>query len=382
MGLDTVSYCLLCEELGRADSSVRGIVSVSNGLFGKTVAKWGTRGAEARAAAPARDRRGARLLRAHRAGLRLRPGGARDARRARRRRLGADRLEDLHHARLVGGDRARLRAHRRRGPERDHVLRRPDRRGGLRGAADRRASSGCARRTRPSSSSTACACRTPSGLGDEGDGLQGRDVGARQRPHLARRRLRRDRAGLPRRVRRLREGAATQFGRPIARFQLVQELLADIARRDRGGAPARPGAPRRSPTRAAPTPSRRRSRSTTRARRPCAPRTPPCRCTAATATWTNTPSAKYLRDARVTTLYEGTSQIQKLIIGRALTGRERIRLRRQECPKPSSSPPSARRSGAPRKGSLVDVRPDDLSRSRSATRSSRCRSSTRARSST
>ena len=41
-GLDSVSYCLLCEELGRADSSVRGIVSVSNGLFGKTVAKWGT----------------------------------------------------------------------------------------------------------------------------------------------------------------------------------------------------------------------------------------------------------------------------------------------------------------------------------------------------
>jgi alkylation response protein AidB-like acyl-CoA dehydrogenase len=27
-----------------------------------------------------------------------------------------------------------------------------------------------------------------------------------------------------------------------------------------------------------------------------------------------------LRDARVTTLYEGTSQIQKLIIGRQLTG--------------------------------------------------------------
>jgi len=32
------------------------------------------------------------------------------------------------------------------------------------------------------------------------------------------------------------------------------------------------------------------------------------------------PVAKYLRDARVTTLYEGTSQIQQLIIGRALTG--------------------------------------------------------------
>jgi alkylation response protein AidB-like acyl-CoA dehydrogenase len=32
------------------------------------------------------------------------------------------------------------------------------------------------------------------------------------------------------------------------------------------------------------------------------------------------PVGKYLRDARVTTLYEGTSQIQHLLIGRALTG--------------------------------------------------------------
>ena len=42
MELDTVSYCLLMEELGRADSSVRGIVSVNLGLVGKTIAKWGT----------------------------------------------------------------------------------------------------------------------------------------------------------------------------------------------------------------------------------------------------------------------------------------------------------------------------------------------------
>jgi butyryl-CoA dehydrogenase len=32
------------------------------------------------------------------------------------------------------------------------------------------------------------------------------------------------------------------------------------------------------------------------------------------------PVERYFRDARVTTLYEGTSQIQKLIIGRAMTG--------------------------------------------------------------
>jgi alkylation response protein AidB-like acyl-CoA dehydrogenase len=42
MGLDTLSYTLIVEELGRADSNVRGIVSVSNGLFGKTVARFGS----------------------------------------------------------------------------------------------------------------------------------------------------------------------------------------------------------------------------------------------------------------------------------------------------------------------------------------------------
>jgi hypothetical protein len=42
LGLDMVSYTLIVEELGRADSNVRGIVSVSNGLYGKSVARWGT----------------------------------------------------------------------------------------------------------------------------------------------------------------------------------------------------------------------------------------------------------------------------------------------------------------------------------------------------
>jgi len=42
LGLDMVSYTLLVEELGRADSNVRGIVSVSNGLYGKSVARWGS----------------------------------------------------------------------------------------------------------------------------------------------------------------------------------------------------------------------------------------------------------------------------------------------------------------------------------------------------
>jgi butyryl-CoA dehydrogenase len=41
-GLDTVSYCLVVEELGKVDSSVRGIVSVNNGLVGKTIARFGS----------------------------------------------------------------------------------------------------------------------------------------------------------------------------------------------------------------------------------------------------------------------------------------------------------------------------------------------------
>ncbi|WP_405711128.1 MULTISPECIES: acyl-CoA dehydrogenase family protein [unclassified Streptomyces] len=40
-GGDHLSYCLVTEELGRGDSSVRGIVSVSLGLVTKTIAAWG-----------------------------------------------------------------------------------------------------------------------------------------------------------------------------------------------------------------------------------------------------------------------------------------------------------------------------------------------------
>ncbi|MEV0849027.1 acyl-CoA dehydrogenase family protein [Streptomyces sp. NPDC049954] len=40
-GGDHLAYCLVTEELGRADSSVRGIVSVSLGLVAKTIAAWG-----------------------------------------------------------------------------------------------------------------------------------------------------------------------------------------------------------------------------------------------------------------------------------------------------------------------------------------------------
>jgi alkylation response protein AidB-like acyl-CoA dehydrogenase len=41
-GGDHLAYCLVTEELGRADSSVRGIVSVSLGLVAKSINTWGT----------------------------------------------------------------------------------------------------------------------------------------------------------------------------------------------------------------------------------------------------------------------------------------------------------------------------------------------------
>ena len=41
-GGDHLSYCLVLEELGRGDSAVRGIVSVSLGLVGKSINGFGT----------------------------------------------------------------------------------------------------------------------------------------------------------------------------------------------------------------------------------------------------------------------------------------------------------------------------------------------------
>ncbi len=42
MGLDSISYCLVIEEIARADSSIRGILSVNCSLIGNAIAKWGT----------------------------------------------------------------------------------------------------------------------------------------------------------------------------------------------------------------------------------------------------------------------------------------------------------------------------------------------------
>jgi alkylation response protein AidB-like acyl-CoA dehydrogenase len=110
-----------------------------------------------------------------------------------------------------------------------------------------------------------------------------------------------------------------QFGVPLARFQLVQEMIADmILKRDasrmlvyRAGALKDEGKPDTVETSVA-------KLHATEAAVECANLAVQVHGGAGYVD--DYPVERYLRDARVTTLYEGTSQIQKLIIGRAATG--------------------------------------------------------------
>ncbi len=109
------------------------------------------------------------------------------------------------------------------------------------------------------------------------------------------------------------------FGRPVAGFQLVQEMIADMvvdteaARglvwrsgwlKDRG----RPNTRETSIAKLYATEASIRSANAA------------IQVHGGSGYVDDYPVERYLRDARVTTLYEGTSQIQKLIIGRAATG--------------------------------------------------------------
>jgi butyryl-CoA dehydrogenase len=110
-----------------------------------------------------------------------------------------------------------------------------------------------------------------------------------------------------------------QFGRPIASFQLVQEMLADIALETeasrmlvwRAGYLKDSGKPSTTETSIAKlyaTEAAIRAANTA------------IQVHGGSGYVDDYPVERYFRDVRVTSLYEGTSQIQKLIIGRALTG--------------------------------------------------------------
>jgi butyryl-CoA dehydrogenase len=111
----------------------------------------------------------------------------------------------------------------------------------------------------------------------------------------------------------------TQFNRPIASFQLVQAMLADMrVQADaarmlvwRAGALKDAGKPNTTETSIA-------KLYATEAAVNCA--NTAIQVHGGSGYVDDHPVERYFRDVRVTTLYEGTSQIQKLIIGRALTG--------------------------------------------------------------
>jgi alkylation response protein AidB-like acyl-CoA dehydrogenase len=110
-----------------------------------------------------------------------------------------------------------------------------------------------------------------------------------------------------------------QFGVVIASFQLVQEMIAEMTvRRDaarllvrRAGILKDQGRPNTTETSVA-------KLYATEAAVDCANLA--IQVHGGSGYVDDYPVERYLRDARVTTLYEGTSQIQKLIIGREATG--------------------------------------------------------------
>jgi butyryl-CoA dehydrogenase len=110
-----------------------------------------------------------------------------------------------------------------------------------------------------------------------------------------------------------------QFGRPIASFQLVQELIADMV--------VETDAARSLVWRAAWLKDAGKPNTTETSIAKLYATEAAVRCAnnaiqvhGGSGYVDDYPVERYLRDARVTTLYEGTSQIQKLIIGRAVTG--------------------------------------------------------------
>jgi alkylation response protein AidB-like acyl-CoA dehydrogenase len=115
-----------------------------------------------------------------------------------------------------------------------------------------------------------------------------------------------------------------QFGVPIAGFQLVQEMIAEIVVRTdaarllvrRAGTLKDAGKPSTTETSIA-------KLYATESAVDCANLA--IQVHGGSGYVDDHPVERYLRDARVTTLYEGTSQIQKLIIGRAATGVDAMR---------------------------------------------------------
>ena len=316
-GLDNVSYCLIVEEIGRADSSVRGVISVNTGLVGKTLYKWGT------------DEQQREWLPRITSGEALgcfcltEPGTGSDA-----GNLETKAVRDGDGWRLSGtkmfitnGTWAGIALVFARtggeGPRGVTAFLVPTNSEGF-AATEIKGKLGL--RSGDTAEVTLDGVYVPDAnrLGDEGTGfkvaMSALDAG---RMSLA--------AGCVGIAQACVDAAVTyskernQFDQPIARFQLVQELIADMAVETdaarlltwRVAALADQGQPHRLESSYA---KYYASEVAVRAANAA------LQVHGGYGYIDEYPVGKFLRDARVTTLYEGTSQVQKLIIGRELTG--------------------------------------------------------------
>ncbi|MFF5453516.1 acyl-CoA dehydrogenase family protein [Streptomyces sp. NPDC012950] len=317
-GGDHLAYCLVTEELGRGDSSVRGIVSVSLGLVAKTIASWGSE-EQKRAWLP-------RLASGEALGCfgLTEPGTGSDAGNLATRavRDGDDYVVDGTKMFITNGtwaDVVLLFARTNDAPGHKGVsaflvpadapglTRRPVHgKLGLRGQA--------------TAELVLEGVRVPAAamLGPEGKGFAvAMSALAKGRMSVAAGCVGIAQAALDAALRYA--GEREQFGKPIASYQLVQELISDIS--------VDVEAARLLTWRVADLIDRGLDFAT------AASRAKLFASEAAVRAANNAlqvfggygyideyPVGKLVRDARVMTLYEGTSQIQKLIIGRALTG--------------------------------------------------------------
>ncbi|WP_438294656.1 acyl-CoA dehydrogenase family protein [Streptomyces sp. HUAS TT7] len=319
-GGDHLAYCLVTEELGRGDSSVRGIVSVSLGLVTKTIAAWGSE-EQKRAWLP-------RLTSGDALGCfgLTEPGTGSDAGNLSTKAVRDSASGDY----VINGAKMFI----TNGTWADVVLlfARTNDTPGHRGVSAFLVPTdtpGLTRRTihgklglrgQATAELVLDDVRVPAGalLGPEGKGFSiAMSALAKGRMSVAAGCVGIARAALDAAVGYA--GEREQFGKPIAHYQLVQELISDIS--------VDVDAARLLTWRVADLIDRGEEFAT------AASKAKLFASEAAVRSANNAlqvfggygyideyPVGKLLRDARVMTLYEGTSQIQKLIIGRAETG--------------------------------------------------------------
>jgi alkylation response protein AidB-like acyl-CoA dehydrogenase len=318
MGVDAVSYALIIEEIARADSSVRSIISVNCSLVGLTILKWGTE--EQKQAWLPKIASGETL---GCFGL-TEPGSGSDAAslQTRARRDGDDWVLDgtkmfITNGTVAGVALIMAQTDPSLGPKGIAAFLVPTDTPGfsaneIHGKLGLRASSTAELvlqdvRVRPDSM-----------LGEIGDGMK-----------VALSALDNGRVGLGASCVGLAQACLDsalayakerkQFGKPIAAFQLVQEMLAEMH--------VEIEAARLLVWRAASLKDKgvRNTLEASVAKFYASEAAVKCANLAIQVHGgygyiDEYPVGRYLRDARVTTLYEGTSQIQKLLIGRHLTG--------------------------------------------------------------